>query len=101
MLPLFPLHRSLDKKGNLFWFKGFPSRKGTVGTSPDLFQNWRYSFTNDVLTDLLMVGFESSKILLIKEMAERAMTDIMQQTGKAEEFFYIGRGREFTFFNSI
>jgi hypothetical protein len=51
-----------------------------VGASSNSLQQGRYSFTNDVLADLLMVDFELGKIVLIKEMAKGAMADIMQQT---------------------
>jgi hypothetical protein len=45
---------------------------------PNSFQDCRNLFLDNVLTDLLMVGSESGKILFIEEMAEGSMSDIMQ-----------------------
>jgi hypothetical protein len=39
-----------------------------------------------MLTDLLMIGVESRKILLIKEMAERSMPRIMEKPSQAKKF---------------
>jgi hypothetical protein len=50
-----------------------------------------------MLADLLMIRFESRKILFVEEMAERSMADIMQEAGEPEEFFDIeGRRKIFT-----
>src|SRR4030042_754904 len=51
-----------------------------------------------MLTDLLMIRIESRKILLIKEMAEGAVSGIMEEPGQAKEFIYIGKRGEFCFF---
>jgi len=101
MLPLFSLHRPLNKKGHLFRIEGFSSLEWPVGASPNSLQNGRHPFLDDMLADFLMVGLESGEILFVKKMAERAVTDIMQQPCKSQKFFNIRRGRELAFFDSI
>ena len=90
MLLLLPLQRPLDEKGHLLWVDGFSFFKRAMGTTPNSLQDRRNFFPDDVLTDLLMIGFETGKILLIKKVAERSVTDIMQQTSKPEQFFDTG-----------
>jgi dTDP-D-glucose 4,6-dehydratase len=48
-----------------------------------------------------MIGLESRKILFIEEMAEGAVSDIMQESGESKEFFNIVRRWEFTIFNLV
>jgi hypothetical protein len=52
-----------------------------------------------VLTDLFVIGVESSKILLIKKMAKRAVPDIVEESGESKEFLQIEKGREVCFEN--
>src|SRR4030042_1758228 len=52
-----------------------------------------------MVTDRLMSRVESRKILLIKEMAEGAVSGIMEEPSQAKEFIYIGKRGEFCFEN--
>src|SRR4030042_3621434 len=52
-----------------------------------------------MVADLLMIRVESRKILLIKEMAEGAVSGIVEEPGQAKEFIYIGKRGEFCFEN--
>jgi hypothetical protein len=47
-----------------------------------------------VLGDLLMIRFESTKILLVEEMTEGSMADVMEEASESEEFFDIERRRK-------
>jgi hypothetical protein len=44
-----------------------------------------------------MIGIESGKILVIEEMAERAMSDVMEKPGQTKEFLQIGERGKFCF----
>ena len=59
---------------------------------PDSLQEGRNFFPDDVLADLLMIRFESRKILFIEEMTEGSVADVMKQAREPEEFFDI-KGR--------
>jgi hypothetical protein len=59
---------------------------------PDSLQEGRHFFPDDVLADLLVIRFESRKILLIEEMTERSVADVMKEAREPEEFFDI-KGR--------
>jgi hypothetical protein len=95
MVPLFLLSRPLDEECNLFRIEGFCLFKCPMGTSSNSLQCMRNLFPNDLLTNLFMIGTESGKILLIKKMAERSMSDIMEESGKTKKFLDIGEGRKF------
>jgi hypothetical protein len=63
---------------------------------PDSPQEGRNFFPDDVLADLLMIRFESRKILFVEEMTERSVADVMEETSEPEEFFdIIGRRKVF------
>jgi hypothetical protein len=97
MFSPLPLLRLLDEEGDLLRVKDFSFFKETVGTSSNFFQKGRKFLPDDLLTDPLMVGIKSGKILLIKKMAERAMPDIMEEPGQTKEFLHIGKRGKFCF----
>jgi hypothetical protein len=92
MFPLLFLQRSLDEKGDLLGVDRFSSLEGPMGAATDPLQNGRDFLSNDMLTDLLMVGFEMGEVLFIEKVAERPMANIMEQTREAEQFLDIKRG---------
>jgi hypothetical protein len=63
----------------------------------DSLEEGRNFFPDDVLADLLMIRFESRKILFVEEMTEGSVADVMEETSESEEFFDIkGRRKVFT-----
>jgi hypothetical protein len=90
---LFP-RWPLDEECHVFWIDGFPFLQGTVGAPTDPLQDERNFFPDDVLADLLMVRFESRKILLVEKMAEGSVADIMEEASEPEKFFDIEGGRK-------
>ena len=96
MFPIFFPDWPLDEERHVLWINGFPFLEGTVGTPSDPLQDGRNFFPDDVLADLLMVRFESSKILLIEKMTEGSVPDVMEEASEPEEFFDIeGRRKVF------
>jgi hypothetical protein len=67
-----------------------------MGAPPNPLQDGKNFFPDDVLPDLLMIRFESRKILLVEKMAEGSVADIMEEASEPEEFFDIeGRRKVF------
>jgi hypothetical protein len=92
---LFP-QGPLDEERHVLWIDGFSFLQGTVGAPLDPFQDGRNFFPDDVLADLLVVRFESRKILFVEKMAEGSVADIMEKASEPEEFFDIeGRRKVF------
>jgi len=100
VIALVPLQRLFDQESELFRIDGLALLERSMRTSTYPFQNRSKLLSNDVLTDFLVVRFESRKILLVKKVTERAMPDIVQQPCEAKEFFDIERRGEFVLVNS-
>jgi len=93
---LFP-QRPLNEERHMLRVDGFPFLQGTMRAPPDSLQEGRNFFPDDMLADLLMIRFESRKILLVEEMTEGSVADVMEETSEPEEFFDIrGRRKVFT-----
>jgi hypothetical protein len=77
MFPIFFPQWPLDEERHVLWIDGFPFLKGAMRAPSDSLQEGRNFFPDDVLADLLMIRFESRKILLVEKMAEGPVADIM------------------------
>jgi hypothetical protein len=89
MFSIFFLEWSLDEERYVLRVDGFPLFEATVRTLPNSLQDGRNFFPDDVLADLLMVRFESRKILFVEEMAEGTVPDVMEEASEPEEFFNV------------
>jgi hypothetical protein len=91
----FFLLRSLDQKGDLLRSDRLSSPEGSMRASTDFFQEGGDFVSDDLLPDLLVIGLETGEILFIEKVAERPMTNIMEQTSQTEQFFNAVRRRDF------
>jgi hypothetical protein len=89
MFSIFFLEWSLDEERYVLRVDGFPLFEATVRTLPNSLHDGRNFFPDDVLADLLMVRFESRKILFVEEMAEGTVPDVMEEASEPEEFFNV------------
>jgi hypothetical protein len=97
MFPIFSPQRPFDEERHVLWIDGFPFLEGAMRAPSDSLQEGKKFFPNDVLADLLMIRFESRKILFVEEMTEGSVADVMEETSEPEEFFDIrGRRKVFT-----
>jgi hypothetical protein len=89
MIPVNWAIRLLDQKGNMIRINFLIIFQHSVGTSPNRPNHLRKSFHNDLLTQNLMGETKSAEDSVVKKVAERPMADIVEQTRKAQELFYV------------
>ena len=78
MLSVLFLQWPLDEEGNLLRIQDFFLLEWAMRASPNVFQEGRNLFSDDVLADLLVIRSKPRKVLLVEEMAKGAMADIVQ-----------------------
>jgi hypothetical protein len=96
MFSIFFPQWPFDQERHVLWINGFSFFQGTMGAPLNPLQDGRNFFPDDMLAYLLMVRFESRKILFVEKMAERSVADIMEEASETEEFFNI-KGRRKVF----
>src|SRR5688572_6137213 len=63
--------------------------EGAGWTAPDLPDDRTKMVPNDDLSEFLVTGIEGVQVIVVEEMAERAMPDIVHECRNAEKFFHI------------
>ena len=66
-------------------------REGTGRAAPDLADDWAEMVADDDLPEFFVTGVEGVQVVVVEEMAERAVADVVHERRDAEKFFDIVR----------